>query len=344
MKKLYFVFLLVITLGLFSGCGDQDKEQVLSDMKAGLADSSSLEAVLSLKLDIDETNGDVSVKNGIETDITMEATRTPAVIHMSAASSDPGDTDGEAELTEGYSVFDGSTLTTYAKTGDGWERSRTAVEEGYESIYAGLTDAAADLLNYQNKLKLKSDSDKVDGKDAYYLEGKMDVSAAESILSLLDMDSVATDRLKGKKVNVSFWIYKDTKLPAKLVVDMTEPMQEVYEAIMKDEAATDSETDIGTELKVNAFTVEMVYKEFNTIDTIVLPDETGEHIEDAAPEKSTTSLNDWKDFVVGEAKKFGVDLEAVFGYTEEKLDQFAEEEWESLLYEIYKEAGLYGED
>lgn len=351
---------LLVVSTLLGGCGkEKEKNEILENMKTALADISSMETVLSLNLDLRASfsaedlegmlqGGENATKTaeeqyGAAYDVEMELTKVPAAVHMTAHPA--GGSEDSETLSEGYSLYQDGILTSFEKDGNVWNRSTLEVAEDYATAFSCLTSMALQMVEFESSLKLKSEDETVEGKSTYLLEGTLDVSAADGLLGLMDMAGSYSEVLKGEKASVSLWIYQDSCFPAKIEVDMTEALKALYEK-MAEEMETEEDETGNVDFSIHAFTTSVLFRSFNEDITITVPDESTAEIIDVEPdnrENGGTTLEDWKEYVIGEAEKFDVDIEALFDITKEKMEMMEAEEWESLLYDIYKEAGLYGD-
>lgn len=345
---------------LLGGCGkEKEKKEILDNMKTALADVSSLETMLSLNLDMrasssvqdpesmlegeENTAKTMGEQYGAAYDVRMELTKTPAAVHMTAYPA--GSTDASEALSEGYSLYQDGALTSFEKDGDVWYRSTAEMAADYVTTFSGLMNAALQMAEAASSLTLESEDELIEGKNAYLLKGKLDISAADSLLGLLDMEVSYSELLEGEKASVSLWVYQDSYLPAKLEMDMTEALKNLYDRLAKEAETGEDEAD-NVDFSINSFTASVLFLSFNEDITIAVPDESTAKIVDIEPEdegNAETSLEEWREFVIEEAEKFHIDIEAVFDITKEKMDAMDAGEWESLLYDIYKEAGLYGD-
>lgn len=354
------VYSLCILLGvstLFGGCGNEkEKKEILENMKNALADISSMEAVLSLNLDMrtsaevqdvegmlegeEATGKTVEDQYGAAYDVKMELTKTPAAVHMTAYPA--GSSDESEVLSEGYSLYQEGTLTSYEKNGDAWYRSISEIDTDYVTVFSGLTDAVLETVEFESSLKFESKDESVEGKSVYLMTGELDISAADSLLDVMDMKGSYSELLAGEKASVSLWIYQDSCLPAKLQIDMTDALKNLYEKMAEE---SEEETN-SVDFSIYEFTVGVLFQSFNEDVVITIPDETTAEIIDAEPEyqeNGETALEDWKEYVIGEAEKFNVDIEALLDIENWKMEDMDIEEWENLLYDVYREAGLYGD-
>ena len=110
---------------------------------------------------------------------------------------------------------------------------------------------------------------KEDGKECYQMYG--DVTGTE-LMGILGKDMVNAfhlvelpdeDAIRELKIPVIFEIYKDEMLPARILVDMSDVLNELYESY-------------GETTKVNLYSIDLKFTDFDQVDAIEVPEEVKE--------------------------------------------------------------------
>ena len=119
------------------------------------------------------------------------------------------------------------------------------------------------------KINLAKKTVKEDGKECYQMYG--DVTGTE-LMGILGKDMVNAfhlvelpdeDAIRELKIPVIFEIYKDEMLPARILVDMSDVLNELYESY-------------GETTKVNLYSIDLKFTDFDQVDAIEVPEEVKE--------------------------------------------------------------------
>ncbi len=249
-----------IVVLLFAGCGrEATPKKLMHEMTGRLAEVRSFTNTFEMDLKME----DVVHYTKVTMDMTMETTLDPKAGHAK----------GQAEVVmrgtslnsemEIYQVEEENVATTYSGMDGQW------VKEQVEGAASGLsvdTDLFGEMTDSIEKFCLAEETVTVDDKECYELYGDV---KGEDLIGLLGEQMIHgfglvelpdENAIPNLEIPLILDIYKEEVLPARLIVDMTDVMNQLYDSY---EERTD----------VNDFTIELVFKAYDQTDDIVGPPE-----------------------------------------------------------------------
>lgn len=260
-RKLCWLLTSVMLLSaiMLGGCGAKTEkltvESLLEQVNANMEKVKSMsgDMVMDMDMKISESGLGMNLEMGL--DCTLEMTMEPQILHMS------GKLDmsllGLSMEMETYSMAEGDKAITYTKVNNAWTKTEEAVED---SEIGGVGDLF-DSLSSDTKLTLQKETEKIGEKEVYVLTAEATGSEINSLMGEMDFlsDGVGDVDLSAIKANVTLRVYKDEMLPASVTVEIPE-------------GAEAMESD-GTSLEINSMSIVMNYTEFDTIESIDIPEE-----------------------------------------------------------------------
>lgn len=173
------------------------------------------------------------------------------------------DSEVSADL-ELYQVEEDGKQVTYSGTNGSWKKESA---EGSNENHLGIDgNIFAQEGKALESFHLSEQETTVNGKACYQLYG--DVTGTE-LMGLLGKEMVEAyhlvnlpeeDAIRNLKIPVIFDIYKEELLPAKIVVDMSDVMGDLYKSY-------------GETTKVNLYSIVLQFTDYNKVDEIHVPDE-----------------------------------------------------------------------
>ena len=290
----------VMTAALLSGCGGRTKatpENLLRDMteKAGKAGS----VVMNLKLNINLSG--VGEELAVTMDMDMESTTEPEASHGKGEVSFDIAGSGMSTEMELYSVKEEDQYVTYTMMDGEWTKETVDGEETLGNI-EGMT---GNIKDYADQFELGKDLTEINGKECFELTGELDGNIFSEMIQSDMMESFAGYGLDEETVSDMVFpctidIYRDTILPARLLVDLTD----TFEPMMEDAGVAASDCYM-----------EMTFMEYDSVDDIVVPDEAleaeegsgllddfsddGDSVKPAEPAEQSADLgSDWESYTV----------------------------------------------
>ena len=205
-----------------------------------------------------------SFTNTFEMDLKMED-----VVHYPKA----GHAKGQAEVVmrgttlnsemEIYQVEEGDVATTYSGMDGLWVKEQT---DGAASGLSVDTDLFGEMTDSIEEFRLAEESVTVEEQECYELYGDV---TGEDLIGLLGSQMIHgfglvelpdENAIPNLEIPLTLDIYKEELLPARLIVDMTDVLNTLYDSY-------DERTD------VNDFTIELVFKDYDRTGEIVVPQE-----------------------------------------------------------------------
>ena len=166
-----------------------------------------------------------------------------------------------------YQVREDGKAVTYSRTNDSWVKETTG--DSSESHLGVDGDIFRQEGKAMESFHLAKKTVKEDGKECYQMYG--DVTGTE-LMGILGKDMVNAfhlvelpdeDAIRELKIPVIFEIYKDEMLPARILVDMSDVLNELYESY-------------GETTKVNLYSIDLKFTDFDQVDAIEVPEEVKE--------------------------------------------------------------------
>lgn len=244
-----------------TGCiGRMTPKKLLQESSANMlkvtSSSNHVELAIQMSdvLDLREVNMELDTEN---------TTEPPAGHAKGTATVNIKDSKVSADL-ELYQTEEDGKYVTYSSMDGKW--SKEAADSNEENHLGVDGNIFAHEGKVMESFHLSEDTVKVDGVECYQMYG--DVSGSE-LIGLLGRDMVTAFNLvelpdetaiRELQIPVIFDIYKDEMLPAKIVVDMSDVLNELYDSF-------------GETTKVNLYSIELKFTDYNQVEEIQVPDE-----------------------------------------------------------------------
>lgn len=234
------------------GCKKETPDSILKAALKKQAEAKSFEG----SMDMDMTMGMAQSGVGMELDMNLQMdiqmTQDPAMYHLKGSMGmDFMGLNVDMEMY-GQENKDGDKFTVYSMTDGSWQRYEEEQDEDVAEILANLDSISAEGL------ELEKDLVEVNGKKAYKMTGTMEgEELAES--GVLDAAGEEAQNLdwSNVKAKVSIWIYKDSKLPAAMQIQVKDSPQ----------------PEDGAVTYLKNLNLKMEYKGYDKIDKIKIPKE-----------------------------------------------------------------------
>lgn len=246
--------------GVLSGCGSKvTADSLIKEAEVNIEKVASFAGDLNMEMGMGMKQDGVSMDMNITMDMDVEATVKPDEYHMDGSMS--LSTLGMSMDMEVYGKEneDGTKLMTYTYSEGEWTKSEEDITD--EPFAATMLNLNVD----DSAMTLEKETEKVNDKDAYVL--KTTVSGEEFAESEEAFGAIVSDSLEGMdlsklKAEVTIKIYKDSRLPASFVMEMTEGLGE--------NATVESD---GTEMSLTALKYSINFNEYDSVASIEVPAE-----------------------------------------------------------------------
>lgn len=183
---------------------------------------------------------------------TIECTSDPDIFHMDGTlSMDLLNMSVDMDM---YTQVDGDKSITYINMMDEWMKSEETVEEGgMEDMYTVAGDG--------KDMTLAEETEKIGDKEVYVLTSTISGEEFQEIMGSMEemTESLGEVDFSTMEAEVTLKIYKDTVLPASVSIVMSDSGEGI-----------ESE---GVLVKFNNISVVLNYNEFDSIDSITIPEE-----------------------------------------------------------------------
>ncbi|MEF9839348.1 MAG: hypothetical protein RR705_00080 [Lachnospiraceae bacterium] len=262
----------MLVTGILTGCGEKvTAESLLKEVNQNYMQAESLKGDLAVDIDLDVEESGVSMNMVMGVDGTMELTNSPAAMHMDGNLN--ADFMGLKMNFEMYSVETDGNTNVYMKVMEQWTKTEDSSEKPKAAEFQDLFD---------KELTLSSKTEKIEGKEVYVLEGKLNSEGLEQQFAVLkeSMGEVFPEMDFGKMdIPITLKVYKNSKLPASIDMDMNGFMSEMFKTMGVEEQGG---------ITVKNCRATMTFQEYNAVDAIEVPkealDAAGQSLPDLAEE------------------------------------------------------------
>jgi len=255
--------LLLLCTNTAAGCRQQEKQEVTPEVLMDAVDKNMKEVnSASSSLEIEVELEDVLDHTRIRMDMDMENTVSPRAGHAKGRAEVKLNDNLVSSNMEIYQVEEGDKYVTYSSLYEQWSRTESensASSGGTETDF--FQSARAEIEDFT----LARQPVKVREKTCYEIYGDMqgkklmDFLGEEMIQAYGLVDLPDQDALETLEIPVTVDIYKKEKLPARIIVDMTEIMDELYQSY-------------GKTTNVNFYNIELVYQGYDDVKPIQVPE------------------------------------------------------------------------
>ena len=247
--------LLLLCTNTAAGCRQQEKQEVTPEVLMDAVDKNMKEVnSASSSLEIEVELEDVLDHTRIRMDMDMENTVSPRAGHAKGRAEVKLNDNLVSSNMEIYQVEEGDKYVTYSSLYEQWSRTESensSSSSGTETDF--FQSARAEIEDFtlaRQPVKVRD------------MQGKklMDFLGEEMIQAYGLVDLPDQDALDTLEIPVTVDIYKKEKLPARIIVDMTDVMDELYQSF-------------GKTTNVNFYNIELVYNGYDNVGQIQVPDD-----------------------------------------------------------------------
>ena len=260
LKRIVILFLaMTICFGTITGCsGRLTPKKLMKNITKNLKLIKSVSNSMNMNVELE----DVFDTTRITMDMLMENTVDPQAGHASgAAHVKMNETEVGSDI-EIYQVNEDGAFVTYSSMYGQW--SRESAENSKKSTFNGnLFEEAGESIE---SFRLAEQNVTVEEQECYEMYG--DISGKE-LLGFMGLEMMGAfglveipdpDAIMKLQIPVIIDVYKEEMLPARVIVDMTDVMNELYD-------------EYGKSTNVNDFTIKLGYTGFDQVEKIEVPTE-----------------------------------------------------------------------
>ena len=267
---------------LLCSCGKPTALGIIKDMVSAYGKVSSFEGTGDMELTIDV--GTSALGAGVNMELAT-STKTDIQSAQNICRTN-GKTDvglgslGSADIDiDSYTVTGGDGITVYTNTGSGWTKYTSSAESSESSVTAGIADVFKAVTS--TDMSLRENTETYNGREVYVIDLSLSGEAVdiltggslESSLSELFGEDTQID-MSGVRASVVLKVYKDTKLPAEIDLDLGSSLQSALDAAAeKLSSGVSAIIDIDITMEIKTHTVKLTFDSYNTVDSIEIPQE-----------------------------------------------------------------------
>lgn len=243
---------LTVAVAMGTGCKKETPDSLLKEAIKKQAEAKSVDGSMDMDMTMGMAQSGVSMELDMNLQMDMKMTQNPDAYHLKGSMGmDFMGLNVDMEMY-GQENEEGDKFTVYSMTDGTWQKYEEEKSEDVAETLANLDSFSAEGL------ELEKDLVEVNGKKAYKMTGTIEgeelgdsgiLDAAGEEMQDMDWSNV--------KAKISIWIYKDSKLPAALQIQVKDAPQ----------------TEDGAAAYLKSLNLKMEYKEYDKIDKIEVPKE-----------------------------------------------------------------------
>lgn len=257
-KKIVWLLVSVMLLSavVFGGCGKKEvtAESLVKEVNENMEKVKSYTGDMDMKMSMNVSSQGVAMDMDMDMGMqgTIEYTAEPEIVHMK------GTMDvsllGLSMDMDMYSQVEDDKATVYMCMMNEWMKSETGIDESsIQDMYAIAEDG--------KDMTLAEETEKIGDREAYVLTSTITGEEFQEIMGVMEnmTEGVGDMDWSNMQANVTMKIYKDTILPASVSIEMSDSGEGI-----------ESE---GVTVKFNNLSVVMNYVDFDSVDSIEIPEE-----------------------------------------------------------------------
>ncbi|HAP20395.1 MAG TPA: hypothetical protein DCR27_03895 [Lachnospiraceae bacterium] len=257
-KKIVWLLVSVMILSavVFGGCGKKEvtAESLVKEANENMEKAKSYTGDMDMQMSMGISSEGVAMDMDMGMQGTIEYTAEPEIVHMK------GTVDvsllGPAMNMDMdiYSQVEDDKTTVYMCMMDEWMKSETGIDESsIQDMYAIAEDG--------KDMTLAEETEKIGDREVYVLTSTITGEEFQEIMGVMEnmTEGVGDMDWSNMQANVTMKIYKDTILPASVSIEMSDSGEGI-----------ESE---GVTVKFNNLSVVMNYVDFDSVDSIEIPEE-----------------------------------------------------------------------
>lgn len=258
-KSMAFLLTVCLCICLLAGCSKMTPKRIMDHVEKNLADVTSFANYVKMDIKMEE----LVHYTKVTMDMKMENTMAPKAGHAKGTaevSMHGVNLDSQMEI---YQVEENGIQTTYSGMDGMWLKEITEESTGGIALDKNLF---SEMGKSADEFQLADETVDLDGKSCYEMYG--DVTGKElmgvlgsQMLHGFGLVELPDDTVVAKlKVPVIFDVYEEDLLPARMQVDMTDVLNELYDSL-------------GESADVTHYVIQLSFTEYNTVKEIKVPDE-----------------------------------------------------------------------
>lgn len=260
-KRAGCLALLLLSMCVLTACKEKlTPHTLMESMSQNMSGITSFANKVKLDIELE----DVLYTTSISMDISLESTSDPKAGHaLGRAHVKMRGAELESVL-EVYQVMEGGRRATYSSLDNNWSKEVSEQTKGSvitidDSLFAKMSDSVDDFHIAEGTVD-------VNGQECYQMYGEVTGENLQGLLGGQMLNAYGLVKLPDEDavselvIPITFNIYKEKLLPARIVVDMSEAMNGLYDKFEKT-------------TNVNSYSIKLDFDKYGTVEEIRVPEE-----------------------------------------------------------------------
>lgn len=158
---------------------------------------------------------------------------------------------GEQQKQTVYYTKKGSKYYGYQKVNGSWVSGQMDASTGKSLAQNNPCTVLKEAKKYMSSIKLKSKTSKVNGTSCYVITAKLDMEKMYAGMENETNGQLDASLFKGKKIPVTYWIDKNTMIPVKYTMEMSNTYNDLLKSLL------------GQDVKLTKFSSTVTYSKIN---------------------------------------------------------------------------------
>ena len=252
---------MVLSMCMLTACGEKmTPEKLMESMSTNMSGITSFANKVKLNFELE----DVLYTTSVSMDISLESTSDPKAGHALGKAHIKMRGAELESILEVYQVMEDGRRATYSSLDGNWSKEISEHTKGSvitidNSLFSTMSDSVEDFEIADSMIE-------VNGEECYQMYGEVtgenlkgliggQMLNAYGLVKLPDEDAVSE-----LVIPITFNIYKEKLLPARIVVDMSEAMNGLYDKFEKT-------------TNVNSYSIKLDFDKYGTVEEIRVPEE-----------------------------------------------------------------------
>lgn len=253
--------LMIMSMCMLTACGEKvTPKKLMESMSKNMSDITSFANTVKLDIELE----DVLYTTAVSMDINLESTSDPKAGHaLGKAHVRMRGAELESVL-EVYQVTEAGRRATYSSLDGNWSKEVSENTKGSiitidDSLFFEMADSVADFHIAEGTVD-------VNGQECYQMYGDVTGENLENLLGGQMLNAYGLvklpdeDAISELTIPITFNIYKEKMLPARIVVDMSDAMNSLYDHFEKS-------------TNVNSYSIKLDFDKYGEVPEIKVPEE-----------------------------------------------------------------------
>lgn len=253
--------LVILSIYLLTACGEKvTPEKLMESMSKNMSDITSFANTVKLDIELE----DVLYTTAVSMDIDLESTSDPKAGHaLGKAHLRMRGAELESVL-EVYQVMEGGRRATYSSLDGNWSKEVSENTKGSvitidDSLFSEMADSVDDFHIAEGTVD-------VNGQECYQIYGDVTGEDLKGLLGGQMLNAYGLvklpeeDAISDLTIPITFNIYKEEMLPARIVVDMADAMNGLYDHFDKT-------------TNVNSYSIKLDFDKYGEVPEITVPED-----------------------------------------------------------------------